>query len=494
MELTKNSIGIGLITITVSILTGMAILNMQFKTIFALIIVIPAFIYWKNCSPEQKIVLTILSVTFPILLQFLGKDALTTGTLVILFTFLWYCSRYNAHRYLLNNFFIKVLMILLMILLVGWFIEVPVNYYGHVMRQFIAFLTSIMLFYIIVFNYGISSIFIDKSKYIDLIITTFLLIFTVHIALSIAFYYLPSTQSYFQIFFHRTQSQLTGQIDQYGHIVRASSIFVAGEQYGELLAVLYPFLLYKYFKSNKKISYILLLLLYFFALGLSATRSAAILVLLSTIIVFSASRVKKYSIKKKFLFILLFTLSLIAVLFSADIFHVFTERFQTSLNQVSSNKDIIYVLNRQTVWIKAWHTTINTISLFGHGPGAASQIGYNVPHFHCLYLTLLFQFGIVGTILYLYLFYYLLKKFIGNMYKSNSNSDFYLLNFICLLSLLIFLINEVKYEFNRNAPYQQFIWGIIGIYYLVATTVHLKGNINIEKDNDNKSKSVRLSN
>jgi hypothetical protein len=52
---------------------------------------------------------------------------------------------------------------------------------------------------------------------------------------------------------------------------------------------------------------------------------------------------------------------------------------------------------------------------------------------------------------------------------KQKKTSFYLLALACLLSLLCFLINELKFEFNRSDSYQQIVWIFFGIYYLTGT-------------------------
>jgi len=135
--------------------------------------------------------------------------------------------------------------------------------------------------------------------------------------------------------------------------------------------------------------------------------------------------------------------------------------------QISRNVDLITILNRDLVWPIAFNLTRNTISLFGHGPVQAYVLGFPVYNFHNLYLSLLFQFGIIGSIVFVCFLGTLAKRLftITRRLKQKRGID-YLLAVACLLSLMMFVINEIKFEFNRSDSYQQFVWCIFSIYYM----------------------------
>ncbi len=56
---------------------------------------------------------------------------------------------------------------------------------------------------------------------------------------------------------------------------------------------------------------------------------------------------------------------------------------------------------------------------------------------------------------------------IGKSLRERIGPD-YLLIITCLISLSSFLINEVKFEFNRGDSYQQYVWAIFSVYYMTG--------------------------
>jgi hypothetical protein len=85
-------------------------------------------------------------------------------------------------------------------------------------------------------------------------------------------------------------------------------------------------------------------------------------------------------------------------------------------------------------------------------------------------MSLLFQFGIIGSTVFLIFFVVLTKRlFVTAETIKQENKEVYLLAVSCLLSLFCFLMNEIKFEFNRSDSYQQFVWCFFAVFYLTGT-------------------------
>ena len=94
-------------------------------------------------------------------------------------------------------------------------------------------------------------------------------------------------------------------------------------------------------------------------------------------------------------------------------------------------------------------------------------------NFHNLYLTVLHQMGVVGFIV----FFGFIAKLLIRIYKSFrtiSIQEYRLLAYSALLSLSILMINSSKYEFNRQASYEEYVWVLFAIYYLIAENIFLR--------------------
>ena len=213
------------------------------------------------------------------------------------------------------------------------------------------------------------------------------------------------------------------------------------------------------------------MLLYIFGIIISGTRSALILTFIQLFIFTLVFVPEKYK-QKKINIVLVFLVAsplLLPVLYKFG--PIVLDRMLETIEQVSERKDIYTISNRDLVWPIAYKITTSTLSLFGHGPVQAHIIGFPSYNFHNLYLSLIFQFGIVGTAIFSIFFLLLVKRlyFASKKLWSEKNT-LYLLPISCLLSLICFLINEVKFEFNRADSYQQIVWSIFAIFYLAGNT------------------------
>ena len=148
---------------------------------------------------------------------------------------------------------------------------------------------------------------------------------------------------------------------------------------------------------------------------------------------------------------------------------ILKDRIYVTIDNISQNEDILTITNRSAVWPMAYELTKKTISLFGHGPIQAHGLGFPVKNFHNLYLSLIFQFGIIGSFVFFLFFLLLINKLFSALKKYSKKDHYYLLILACLFSLFSFLVNELKFEFNRSDSYQQFVWCFFAVFYLAGT-------------------------
>ena len=295
----------------------------------------------------------------------------------------------------------------------------------------------------------------------------------------------PWIENFLSIFFDSNQEYLGNYIGN-GNYERATSVFTNGEEFGELILILFPFAIYKLFSSPKKIYWFFT---WWFLIGLviSGTRSAFFLIIFQFFAYVYILVPIKYN-KKKILVTVFFVITFVIMLsFLAKYTPILTDRVQATINQIKLNEDILTITNRAEVWPMAYELQ-NSISLCGHGPIQAHGLGFPVKNFHNLYLSLLFQFGIIGSFIF-YILFILLAKNLFSALKNYSKSDHnYLLILACLLSLISFLINELKFEFNRSDSYQQFVWCYLAVIYLTGTL-----SKNNEKSNYHNPRTIRVS-
>ncbi|MBU2645305.1 O-antigen ligase family protein [bacterium] len=458
-----------ILVILLSGLTASIILFASSK-IIAAVALLPIFtFFYINPTNFIKIVLPMVMITFPITLQAFGKDAFSTGTLIIFSTLAWSMTKHKLNTTISNNRFIFSLLFLIAgIGLVGMVTKTPVEYWGPAIRHYFNLISSISLFLLIIHGQRIRGMAENKREYIEKLITTMLLIAALHIFLCFLILNYPWIEQYFSIFLKRSQEHLAGNLVE-GFYVRAISVFTGGEELGELLVLLFPFVIYKLFTSRKKI-YSLFAVSLLFGVIISGTRSAFLLIAIQSftfIVIFIPA---KYNRRK---IVLTITFSIVGFLMLPVFLKygpILMDRMQETIGQVFQSEDIENITNRYRVWPMAYKITTSTISLFGHGPVQAHVISFHALNFHNLYLTLVFQFGVVGSICFIVFFLSLAKPlYVAAKLQRSEKGPFYLLAIACLLSLFSFLINEIKFEFNRSDSYQQFVWGIFAVYYLTGT-------------------------
>ena len=457
------------------------ILPVSTKILLLFIFIPTLIIYYLITSAFGKIILPIVMITFPITLQFLGKDAISTGTLILLITLAWSLNKHSIRSaYTKDKFLFNLLVFMICVALIGMITKTPPSYWGTAIRYFLNFISSIAIFILIVNSQYITGMGNNRRDYVEKLITVLLCIIVTHVLLSYVLMKIPQLEDYFVLFFRRNQESLLGSAE-FGSF-RAATIFTGGEEFGELLTLMFPFSLYKYFSSRKKL-YLIILFTILWGVMLTATRSCIVICIFQLLIFFIIAPNRFISKKIAFLSSAVFG----AILFYPRINQTLSYllfRINDVFRDINTNLDFVTVVNRDYVWPLAYDLTVKTISLFGHGPIQAFRLGFSVYNFHSLYLSLLFQFGIIGTAVFMVFFATLIKRLFSstlNMYKQ-KNVTGYLLLAVCQLSLMGFLINEIKFEFNRSDSYQQLVWLIFSIYYL---TWQIYGNNkNEEKKTD----------
>jgi len=458
-----------------SICLSMLILNASTKIIVVFILFITTAIFYFLCTPFLKLTLMATAITFPITAEVMGKEPVSSGTLVIFMTYIWSLSQLKIIDTIRRDRQIFFLLgILSLIPLIGITLEISSHFLGHALRLYINFLSSIMAFFIIIHIFNSKEIRNHKDLYLEKLISVLLFITVTHIFFTLIIFNFPGVVKYFHIFLVNNQETLGARELQGGLYTRGVNIFTGGEEFGELFVLLFPFALYKALTVRNKLYFAVLM---FFILGvfLAGTRSSFFIIGCQVVVYFLAAFLsKEYKFKSIrmiiwIIFILFFTFPLYIMYFE-----ILLVRIYGFFDLYANNSDIISLMNRQSVWPEALKITIATISVFGHGTINAYSLGYTKGNFHSLYLTLLWQFGIIGTMLFLAFFTILCKRLIYKINNKKTETFNYFLSIASLISLLGFLLNEVKFEFNRMDSYQQFVWIIFAVFYLNSFSVAKK--------------------
>jgi hypothetical protein len=433
------------------------------------IISFSGILLYVDTSVRKLTYYVIISIFFPIYIQLIGKDALTTGSLFILILYITYIIEGVKNG---TSFYKKSDILVYIILFIGLSstaISIRNGFldsvqYGPAIRQYISFASS-LLFFIVIKNHGLSEQEYNLSNktfdvHIEKLLSLFILLLSMQVVFSVIADYFPSFDKFLSIFGGHPSDSLIDvpQLDLLGTESRASTKVVTPEQFGEILAFLSPIVVYKVIKFKNPL-WALCFMLFIFGVLLSITRSGIVLFIIgvSATLLYSL----KENLRKTSLIIccLFFTSLLISLLLPSLIEPVLL-RFNLAKEAYSSSGGIFSTINRDN-FPEFMDYVITHLSLFGN------SLYRN--DFHNLYMTILHQLGIIGSVFFfstlLLPLFKLIRRFFDNdIYKNN------LLIFSCILSMLIFLANEFKYEFNREASYQQMCWGIFAIYYLVASS------------------------
>lgn len=407
--------------------------------------------------------ITIISIFFPIHIPFMGRDAMTTGTVCIFLLFFKYLIvSFNERSFIKEKFDLCIYLLIILgaisIIFPYWTGVLEKEQIGPAVRLFFGFFGATLLF-LVIKNYREDKSQSNSELYTDHIenlLSLFLLLVSLHVLLSIAVKFSPGFGSVFKPFLARDIEVF----DIFGRdeLERLNSFIFSYEIYGEILAVLSPLVLYKIFRFGNPIWIIYFLL---FALGeiFTVTRSGIILFVIG--MVSSLLYHFREKLGKALVFTCTLLVSLVFLIYlNPSLFGDVILRFSDLAETYKSGGTAIETINRADVFIPAWDLTVSNLAFFGNGVTDF--------HFHNLFLTTLHQKGIIGATFFFVVLLYPALRLIKSLNRETSANK--ALIFSCLLSMALFLINEIKFEFTRHASYQQICWGLFATYYRVSKT------------------------
>lgn len=402
---------------------------------------------------------TILAIFFPIYIQFLGKDALTTGTVFILILYIYYLYNSFLERNFIKEPFDYLVYILILMGAISLILpiltgEMKGGRIGNAVRQYTSFASSLLLFI------AIKNIVLSKKRehihdMIDKLLVFIMALISIHIVISLVVDIYPRAGSLFKVFLPRNFDPLD-LVERGKEMGRVGSFVFTPEKYGEILAALSPIVIYKIYKSKNSFWFFIFFL---FALGLmhSVTRSGIILfvggVFLSILYNFKSKPGKTIILSNFF-----FVTAVAMVFYSNTLLDDIYIRFADAATTYNNTGNVIATLNRSRVFYPAWNLVVSKLTFFGNG--------ITDFHFHDLYLTNIYQLGIIGSLFFSIVFLSPIVKLLKSL-KTSTHENKKLI-FACILSLILFLINETKFEFIRDSSYQQIWWGLLATYYLVS--------------------------
>lgn len=391
----------------------------------------------------------------------MGKDAMTTGTLSIICLFVLYIMYSIKNKKIIYDKIdvIAYLFVIvgggsLLIMLVSG--TLPEQMIGREIRKYFHFFTSVFIF-IIIKNYYYIEDEINVYKLIQNLIGLILILLSIHICISMLVKYMPGFNQYLLIFSGRQKELLEFSSGGFEEISRISSFVFSPEGYAEIIAGIISILIYKLLDS-KKVIWGGVFFVLFIGLIFTVTRSGIIL------FTFSFLAMTFYLMKKRtkalFLYSYAFILIFVPItILNPGLFADVVERFSVTANVYVQGGTTLEIINRDSVFMPAITNIKENINLFGNGIS-----DFN---FHNLFMTYLYEEGIIGF-MFMSFFIILIFVYLFCALKQVQNESLKALLFACLLSMSIFFVNEMKYEFNRNASYQQIWWSLFGIYMLLS--------------------------
>lgn len=395
-------------------------------------------------------------IFFPVHIQIMGKDALTTGSASILLLCFFFVLRtlFNNDNRMIYLF----TPLLLMVLTTYSSMTVSADHLGGSVRHMTEFLTSI-IFFVIVTNHLYSDSFgraEDKASYIEKFISFLLLMVAIQSIIGLLLYFKPEYGKFLAMFSTRDKEMIETQFDFTANIKRLGSLIGGGEQFGELLAVIFPLQVYKLFTDKKCIFQLIMLLFFVMIILLTATRSAIVLsIFTGMMFVFINIRNIKYRRLIPLFFILLLAVTIFPYLFPEKFYAIILKAL-ARFDLVTSSNNIVSAINRESVWGPALNDLSRKLNFFGNG----MVVKFN---YHCLYLTVIYKLGIVGSCVFFFIFLKIFLSMLKALRKLTIYNRDWLLVTALFLSFSSLLINEVKFEFIRQASHQQIIWFVLAL-------------------------------
>jgi hypothetical protein len=409
---------------------------------------------------QHVIYLIIITIPFPIYFQFSGNDAATLTTLLILLSF-FVCLADRKNKLFIGNNYVNIWLLIITLLAAASSLAVPFELAGPSARYFLVFMSCIFIFLMIV-N---APIYSKNKKYefsetlIDIVIISFFILSLIGIVIFMN----PNLGNLFKIFLTRDKELYAPLMDL--DVTRLNTLISGPEPTGEMLAMLSPLVLYKYFKKGK-IKYLVAFIIFVIAEILTSTRSTIVLFILGSIAA-GALHVPKKRVKQLLLFAIGLTATLFFILNSSEsVFEGPLKRFSITSKSLIKGEGVPLIMNRKIAWDNAMKS-MESINIVGHGlfpPVYYQGIKMN---FHCLYLTLIYQMGWLGGGLFIILLLWIYKR-LFYVKRISRTKEIRLFAYCCWISMSIFIINEIKYEFNRHAPYAQLCWILFSLFYLIG--------------------------
>lgn len=394
--------------------------------------------------------LIVFSISLPIHIRFMQRDAATITTLLIVMFFILEWISGDLKLNIINKYSL-ILLILFFIINTISLLNLQGEELITNLRQYLAFISSLMLFILI----------ISMTKDIEEL-NKLLIVIGSSILLQVFVSILSASNvnlSFLKIFTSRTSEFLTVS-------TRPGGIIDDYELLAEWYAVFIPFAIWLIYNFKTRILGLIFIIFLSFGIILTKTRGA-IMSLGVGMLFFLIFFQNRYIFKKLGYVIIIGLILCIGWLFVKLIMPTWYEniinRFGLAIKTYQEGGSFMEVINRQDIW-KNFFDKYYIFKLFGTGkryPGG--QEG----SFHSLYFTLFYQVGILGFLVFSGFLINNLLLLVKRILKPQQ-TKYMLLQSLSLASLVVFISDEVKIEYLRASYFSQFAWMIFGIVILTT--------------------------
>jgi hypothetical protein len=423
-------------------------------------VLVAAFLW---LGQEARIIAVVLTIATPISVPLLGKDGGTATTFLIFLAVAVTFVDVALGRLRLTFQAAEVGIYVLVLVGFASLVTKPPESLLNAFRFYYIFLSGLMLFLLVVKSAPREAD--ERCAYVGRLVDVLIVIATSQVIIGLLVYFIPSTGGLFAFFLPSNEEELAARVTDES-IRRLATLISGPEPTGEMLAVLAPLVLHKYFQGAGAV-YLWTYLAMAGAEVLTATRSTSVLFALGSLAVVYAHSARIRSSRVLRLLLAAGAGGFLILLVRPDFADALLARFAGTRLATESVGELGTSLNRGTVWAEGV-TRLQDLPPFGHGFARVLRDDGTVAQFHSLYLTSLYQLGWLGAPVLLALFGLTLVR-LWKVARLAHEPALRSLMFCTFVALLVFLVNEVKYEFNRHPPYFHFCWVFLAVAYLIST-------------------------
>jgi hypothetical protein len=418
---------------------------------------------------ENRRIYAILSlIFFPMVIKVFGKDALSVSTVLIYIFSINYFVRTKTNFFYWMKYKTKVnidiiapLIIILIIVGAVSTFSVPSTLFFKALRKYSDFSSSLLLFAYIYYQYTNYKNHNELFYFIDKFFRVYIIMITTQVVISFLIWKIPFLKSFFSYFTFSNVEEISAFTEDLP-IARLRSLIYSYEAYAESLAVICPIVLYQFFHKKNSLWFLVHAIL-FLGIIYTRTRSGIMLYIFGTII-YMFYNLSRISLKNSIIILYGIMALIFSIILFSDIYTDAFIRFNESIQLYESGK-YLEAMNRPKFFDNFTYV-VNNMGYWGNGLISIHEYTGGT-HLHSLYLTIMFQFGLFGSIFYFCLLFIILYKLVKTFFLSYK-TEYRMLTFSMLLSYLIFLTNEMKYEFNRHEAYQQIIWALFASFMCIS--------------------------